>query len=98
MLFWLSACEKAGSCDFAFVGALEIRSLRLRLRLDTTIRPRSTRRLFHTPVLLKLWAAARQRAAEVWLPGRGSTPKFVICIIIREYGTAFILTLSLKIS
>src|SRR6218665_2745395 len=27
ILFWLSACEYVGSCDFAFVGALEIRSL-----------------------------------------------------------------------
>ena len=25
ILFWLSECEYAGSCDFAFVGALEIR-------------------------------------------------------------------------
>jgi len=49
------------------------------------------------PVLLKLWAAAWYRAAEVWLPGRGLTPKFVFCTI-REYGTAFMLTLSLKIS
>src|SRR6218665_1492695 len=32
ILFWLSGCELAGSCDFAFVGALEIWSLRLRLR------------------------------------------------------------------
>ena len=29
---WLSACEKAGNRDFAFVGAVEISSLRLRLR------------------------------------------------------------------
>ena len=32
ILFWLSGCELAGSCDFAFVGALEFWSLRLRLR------------------------------------------------------------------
>jgi len=44
-------------------------------------------------VLFKLWDAARYRAAEVWLPGRGLTPKFVFCTI-REYGTAFMLTFS----
>jgi len=48
-------------------------------------------------VLLKLWAAAWHRAANVWLPGHGLTPKFVFCTI-REYGIAFILTLSLKFS
>src|SRR6218665_2053559 len=36
ILFRLSACEKAGSCNFAFVGALEIRSLRLRLHVTAT--------------------------------------------------------------
>src|SRR6218665_2511848 len=30
ILFWTSACEQAGSRDFAFVGAVEISSLRLR--------------------------------------------------------------------
>jgi len=44
-------------------------------------------------VLLKLWSAARYRASEVWLPGRGLTPKIVFCTT-----RAFILTLSLKIS
>jgi len=44
-------------------------------------------------VLLKLWAAARYRAAELWL----LTLKIAFCTI-REYGTAFRLTLSLKIS
>src|SRR6218665_3973136 len=34
ILFLLRACEQTGSCDFAFVGALEIRSLRLRLQLQ----------------------------------------------------------------
>ena len=50
----------------------------------------------YSAVLLKLWAAARYRAAEVWLPGHELTPKIVFCTI-REYGTAFILTLSFKI-
>src|SRR6218665_689158 len=30
--FWLSACEYTGSCDFAFVGVIEILSLGLRLQ------------------------------------------------------------------
>src|SRR6218665_95890 len=33
ILFWISACEKAGSRDFAFVDAEEFSSLRFRLRL-----------------------------------------------------------------
>src|SRR6218665_1956812 len=33
ILFWTSACEKAGSRDFAFVGAVEISSLRLRFTM-----------------------------------------------------------------
>jgi len=41
------------------------------------------------PVLLKLWAAALYRAAEVWLQGRGLRSKIVFSTI-REYGTAFI--------
>jgi len=32
-LFWISACEYAGSRDFAFVGAVEISNLRLQLQL-----------------------------------------------------------------
>ena len=32
IVFWLSACEKTGSRDFAFVGAVEILSLGLRLQ------------------------------------------------------------------
>src|SRR6218665_808130 len=39
ILFWLSACEYAGSRDFAFVDALEIWSLRLRLRLRILLYP-----------------------------------------------------------
>src|SRR6218665_1022093 len=30
ILLWISACQQAGPCDFAFVGAVEISSLRLR--------------------------------------------------------------------
>src|SRR6218665_3613810 len=32
IVFWLSACEYTGSCDFAFEGAVEILSLGLRLQ------------------------------------------------------------------
>ena len=54
-------------------------------------------------MLLKLWSAARHRAAEVWLQGRGLMPEIlmlsrIICSIgLCEYGTAFLLALSLKI-
>src|SRR6218665_2108433 len=46
-------------------------------------------------MLLKLWAAARYRAAEVWLPGRGLTPKFVFSTI-REYGRLYLCRPSLS--
>ena len=47
------------------------------------------------PVLLKLWAAARYRAAEVYVPGRGLTPEILILYrafrTIRKYSKVYIL-------
>jgi len=47
-------------------------------------------------VLLKLWAAAQYRAAEICVPGRGLTPEIFILYrafrTIRKYSKVFILT------
>src|SRR6218665_854272 len=36
ILFWISACDKADSRDFAIVGAVEISSLRFTILLNTS--------------------------------------------------------------
>src|SRR6218665_2081101 len=51
-VFWLSACEETGSCDFAFVGAVEILSLGLRLqhqnyRMIAVYKRRKNNKLIH---------------------------------------------------